>query len=388
MNQTATNDEQDWDPRSPEVLADPLAAYDRMREQCPVAHSDYLHYSVFRHDDVLRIIKDHDTFSSRASRHLAVPNNMDPPEHTAYRRLIEPYFSGQRIAEFEPLCRRLCRERVAALPTDGPADVMFGLAHPLALRLQCAFLGWPESLHLPLLEWIYRKNAATLAGNNQATAAVATEFDAVIRGQLAERRAAGAEAPDDATTRLLHETVSGRSLSEEEIISILRNWTVGELGTIASSIGILASYLADHPQLQQQLREQPERVWRANDEILRIQAPLIANRRTPSCPVKLRGRPVLPGERLTLMWASANRDPRVFEAPLTVRLDRDPSKNLLYGAGIHACPGAGLARLELAAMVQALLASRVVEKPVEADQQTAVYPASGYQHRVLQWRSL
>jgi len=388
MNQIATNDEQDWDPRSPEVLADPLAAYDRMREQCPVAHSDYLHYSVFRHDDVLRIIEDHDTFSSRASRHLAVPNNMDPPEHTAYRRLIEPYFSAERIAAFEPLCRDLCRERVATLPGDGPAEVMFGLAHPLALRLQCAFLGWPESLHLPLLEWIYRKNAATLTGDSRATAAVAAEFDAVIREQLEARRAAGVNAPDDATTRLLNETVFGRPLSEEEVISILRNWTVGELGTLASSIGILAGYLADHPRLQQQLREQPELVWRANDEILRIHAPLMANRRTPTCPVRLGGRRVLPGQRLTLMWASANRDARAFEAPLTVRLDRDPSKNLLYGAGIHACPGAGLARLELASMVQALLASRAVEKPEVADQQMAVYPASGYQHLVLQWHAL
>ena len=102
------NAPQDWDPRAPEVLADPIAAYDRMRGRCPVAHSDYLHHSVFRHADVMRILLDHKTFSSQASHHVSVPNSMDPPEHTAYRQLIEPYFGPDRMAAFEPVCRPLC----------------------------------------------------------------------------------------------------------------------------------------------------------------------------------------------------------------------------------------------------------------------------------------
>ncbi len=280
------NTPQDWDPRAPEVLADPIAAYDRMRRRCPVAHSDYLHYSVFRHADVKRILMDPQTFSSQASRFVSVPNSMDPPEHTAYRQVIEPYFNAQRMAEFEPVCRRICSELVAALPRDGQTEIMFGLAHPFALRMQCAFLGWPPSVHEPLLQWIHKKNVATLSGDSHAIAAVAMEFDETIRALLKIRRDAGDQAPDDATTRLLHETVNGRPLAQEEIVSILRNWTVGELGTMASSIGIITHYLAEHPDLQDRLRAQPELVWPANDEILRIHAPLIANRRTPTCPGK------------------------------------------------------------------------------------------------------
>jgi cytochrome P450 len=375
---------QDWDPRAPEVLADPIAAYDHMRQRCPVAHSEYLHHSVFRHADVMRILLDHKTYSSQASSHVSVPNSMDPPEHTAYRQVIEPYFSPARMAEFEPVCRAICAELVRALPRDADVEIMFGLAHPFALRMQCAFLGWPAKLHEPLLQWIHKKNVATLSGDSHAIAAVANEFDDTIRALLKSRRAAGDQAPDDATTRLLHETVNGQPLAEEEIVSILRNWTVGELGTMASSIGIIADYLARHPDLQQQLRAQPELVRPANDEILRIHAPLIANRRTPTCPVRLGDRQIQAGERLTLIWASANRDEHVFGDPDEFRLDRDPSLNLLYGAGIHACPGAPLARLELVAMIQALLADTRDITPVQ-DQppMPAVYPASGYRQAHL-----
>lgn len=260
----------DWDPRSQEVLNDPIRAYDTLRKRCPVAYSDYMHYSVFRHADVMRILNDPQTFSSQASQHVSVPNSMDPPRHTGYRQLIEPYFDAERMAAFEPTCRRICTDLVARLPVDGPVEIMFGLAHPFALSMQCSFLGWPDDLHDPLLQWIHKKNIATLSGDRHAIAAVATEFDGTIRQLLKVRREAGAQAPDDVTTQLMHETVEGRPLTEAEIVSILRNWTVGELGTIASSVGIIAHYLAGHPELQQRLREDPSLIRAANDEILRI----------------------------------------------------------------------------------------------------------------------
>ena len=375
---------QDWDPRAPEVLADPIAAYDQMRRHCPVAHSDTLPHAVFRHADVMRILLDPQTFSSQASRHVSVPNSMDPPEHTAWRQVIEPYFSAGRMAAFEPVCRRLCADLITALPRHAQVEIMSGLAHPFALRMQCAFLGWPDSLHAPLHQWIDKKNAATLSGDTEALAAVATEFDETIRALLRVRREAGDQAPDDVTTQLLRDSVQGRPLAEHEIVSILRNWTVGELGTMASSIGIIAHYLAAHPDLQEHLRRHPEQVRAANDEILRIHAPLIANRRATTCPVQLGGKPVPAGERITLIWASANRDETVFGDPDAFRLDRDPDLNLLYGAGIHACPGAPLARLEIEAMIQALLAGTQSLQPVPGRPPVpAIYPASGFRQLML-----
>ncbi len=368
----------DWDPRAPDVLADPIGTYDNVRRRCPVAYSEYLRYSIFRHADVMRVLMDPDTFSNQASRHLSVPNSMDPPEHTAYRRMIDPYFNAARMAEFEPVCRRICAELVAALPHGTAFEVMFGLAHPFALRMQCAFLGWPASLHEPLLQWINKKNVATLSGDTHTIAAVATEFDETIRTLLKARREAGDDAPRDATTRLLRETVNGQPLAEEEIVSILRNWTVGELSTIASSAGIVVYYLAQNVPIQSRLRRCPALVRAAIDEILRIHAPLAANRRMATRAVRIGTTQIPPGERLTLMWASANRDDSVFGNPDEFRLDRDPALNLLYGAGIHACPGAPLARLELTTLIQVLLADTQTLEPSGQPPTPATYPASGY----------
>jgi cytochrome P450 len=375
------NDERriDWDPRAEAVLSDQLAAYDRMRRQCPVARSEYLHWSVFRHADVMRILEDHETFSSRVSGHLSVPNGMDPPEHSAFRAVIEPYFNAARMAEFAAPCRAIAVELVDRLPRGEALDLMPTLGEEFALRIQCAFMGWPEGLHEPLRTWNASNRAATLSGDRAATADVALEFDGFIRAELDRRRAAGGQVPGDVTARLLAERVGGRPLSDEQIVSIVRNWTVGELGTIASCVGILAHALAARPALQQELRGRPDLLDAAIDELLRSDAPLIANRRVTTRAVELGGREIGAGERLTLIWASANRDETVFGDPDALRLDREPGLNLLYGAGIHACPGAPLARLELRVLMEELLGHTRALSPVAGRPAIrARYPAGGF----------
>ncbi|TDR56909.1 hypothetical protein DFP85_10286 [Halomonas ventosae] len=369
----------DWDPRSETVQADQVAAYDAMRRRCPVAFSDYLQWSLFRHADVMRVLEDHETFSNAASRHLSVPNAMDPPEHTRFRRLIEPYFGPEAMAEFAPTCQAIAEAVVDRLPADGEVEAMTEMGQDFALEIQCAFMGWPTRLHEPLRAWVRRQQAATLAGDREALGELALEFDGVIRELLESRREAGDAAPDDVTTRIMNETVEGRALTDEEIVSILRNWTVGELGTISASIGILMRYLAAHPELQARLRADHGLLPAAIDEILRLDAPLMSNRRVATRPVEIGGRRLEAGERLTLLWGSANRDEAVFGDPDEVRLDRDPKDNLLYGAGIHVCPGAPLARMELRDFMDALLDATVDIAPLPSRPAIrARYPAGGY----------
>ncbi|HZX28759.1 MAG TPA: cytochrome P450, partial [Telluria sp.] len=278
-----------WDPRSEAVQQDQIAAYDDMRRQCPVAHSSYLNWSLFRHEDVMRALHDPATYSNAVSSHLAVPSGMDPPQHTAYRRIIDPYFSEQRMQAFEPACRAIAAQLVDSLPQAGATEFMTALAEDYAVRVQSAFLGWPETLHEPLRRWTRKNHAATLARDRAAMEAVALEFDGYIRDLLAARRGAGEGAPADLTTSLLRERVGERLLNDEEIVSILRNWTVGELSTIAASVGILAHYLAARPDVQQLLRERNDVLPLAIDEILRIHAPLISNRRVLTQPVEIGG---------------------------------------------------------------------------------------------------
>ena len=368
----------DWDPRSAEVQRDQVAAYDDMRRGCPVAHSPYGNWSVFRHDDVVRILDDPATFSNVVSTHLSVPNGMDPPEHTPFREINDRYFTEAAMAAFEPACREIARDLVAALPR-GEVELMADLAADFANHVQCRFMGWPESLREPLREWTLKNHEATLALDRAAMAAVAVEFDGYIREQLELRRSAGPAAPADTTTRLLAETVDGRPLTDEEIVSLVRNWTVGELGTIAASVGIIVHYLAGHPEVQRLLREDASCLEAATDEILRLHAPLIANRRRTTAPVTIAGREIPADERVMVLWASANRDEDVFGDPDEFRLDRDPADNLLYGRGIHACPGAPLARLELRVLLEELLAGTTDVAPAPGKEPVrAAYPGSGY----------
>lgn len=375
----------DWDPRSEKVSRDQRAAYDKMRERCPVAYSELMQWSLFRHEDISRVINDHETFSNAVSEHLSVPNGMDPPEQTVYRQVIDPYFSPQRMDAFEPACREISADLVQSALAGGEVELMADLALPFAVRVQCAFLGWPTDLHGPLTRWTRSNHEATLAQDRRAMSQIALEFEGLIDAMLEERLQAGAKPEDDITAALMHDKVWGRTLSNEEIASIVRTWTVGEIGSIAASIGILAHYLAQHPELQGQLRAQPSLLPTAIDEILRIYGPLVANRRVTTCPVEIGGKKLAAGERISLNWIAANRDSRVVDSPDTFRLDRDPSKNLLYGAGVHICPGAPLAQMEMRVCMEELLQRSRHIQPVAGKPPTnAKYPASGFATLPLQ----
>lgn len=379
MSTSATHPEPDWDPVSPEVLRDQRAAHDDMRRRCPVAYSEMLGWSLFRHEDVLRVLLDHKTFSNAVSRHLSIPNGMDPPEHDAYRRIIDPCFSPRRMDEFEPVCRNIVAQLLQPLDAGAEVEFISSVARPFAVQVQCAFLGWPTTLHELLSQWTRRNHEATLSRDRKAMSAIALEFEEIIDDLLENRVKAGAGPDADVTSALMHEKVWKRFLSNEEISSILRNWTVGEIGSIAASVGILAHHIAGHPDLQEQLRAQENLLPYAIDEILRIFGPLVANRRIARRSVEIGGRKINAGDRVSIMWISANRDEQVFDDPDTFRFDRNPDDNLLYGAGIHGCPGAPLARMELRVFMEELLRRPgVVTFASEKLPVLAVYPASGF----------
>lgn len=370
---------EEWDPFLSDAREPQIARYDELRRRCPIAHSEPLGWSLFRHDDVIQVLEDPETFSNAVSAHRSVPNGMDPPEHTAFRRIIEPYFAPERIQAIEPRCRAIAARLIESLPPRGEVEIVSRLAEEFALQAQCAFMGWPVELHAPLRQWVRKNHAATRSRDRAAMATVAMEFDDHIRAVLTSRRSLSSMGSHDVASELLSESVLGRPLRDEEIVSILRNWTVGELATISASIGILVHFFARRAGVMEYLRRNAESIPAAIDEVLRIDAPLMTNRRVAKRAVTLGGQSIQPGERVTLMWASANRDETVFGDPDSFRLDRDPALNLLYGAGIHVCPGAPLARMELRVVAEELL-HRIDRLSLIAAREPirALYPASGF----------
>lgn len=369
----------DWNPKSQEVLRDQCAAYDQMRQNCPVAYSEMLGWSLFRHQDIVRVLEDHATFSSQVSKHLSVPNGMDPPEHTKFRSLVEPLFRPAAMAAFEPKCRAIASELLKDIAPGSEVEFIAEFAQPFAVRAQCESLGWHAEMYEPLRLWTRKNQRATFEQDRPAMAQVAQEFDGYTAELLRHRRENKATNEHDAIASLLEARIDGRPLKDEELVSILRNWTVGEIGTISAAVGILAHFLACNGQMQTTLRENPAKIPDAIEEILRVHGPLVANRRVTTCPVQIGGRAIAAGERVSLNWISANRDEGVFEDPYSVRMDRDQSQNLLYGAGIHACPGAPLARLEMRVALEELLA-RTQQLVVNADAPPTllIFPASGF----------
>lgn len=345
----------DWDPTSAEILRDQIGTYDEMRRRCPVARSDFLGWSLFKHEDVARVLEDPQTFSSLLSTRRSVPSGMDPPEHTAYRQAIEPYFLPDRMKDFEPYCRKKASDLLSRVAVDTDFDFIENFSAPFALHCQCASLGWSEELAQPIWDWTRRNRAAILANDRSALEEIAREFESRIAQLLEERRRASAPPPDDATTALMGVEVNGKPLTDEELTSILRNWTVGEVGSVAAAVGILAARLALSPDLQRCLRADPTLVPAAVEEILRVDGPLVSNKRRATRDVTIGGRRIRAGERVSLMWISANRDELAFDEPHVVKLDRDHGPNLLWGRGVHVCPGAPLARLEMRIALETLL---------------------------------
>lgn len=367
----------DWDPCEASVRSDQTVAYDQLRNRCPVAHSETLGWSLLRHEDVVDALLDPGTFSSRVSAHVAIPNGMDPPQQSPFREVVDDCFTPALVDAFAPVLAELAATLVAPLAGCEEIEVMSALAEPYAAQAQCAYLGWSAEVAVTLQHWSAESAQATRSRDRAELDRIAAQFEAIIADILQRLRAADPATVHPVMSRLLSARVDGGLLTDSHLVSMLRNWTVGELGTIAAAVGIIVEFLARRPDVQQQLRANPQLRQRAMDEMLRLEAPLISSRRRTARPVVLRGREIAADQPVTILWPAAQRDPATFANPTEFRLDRDPGSNLLYGRGPHYCPGEGLSRLELGILLDAFLEAVPGFSPVGVPVR-AEYPAGGF----------
>lgn len=371
MNHTRDDD---WNPRDASVLEDQRRAYDQMRERCPVAHSEFMGWSVFRHEDIATVLSDPDTYSN-ASRFLAIPNGMDPPVHGQYRDALGAFFSQDQMEQLEPRARAIAVNLLEPVLAAGQTEFIAAFATPFVLKTLCAWLGWPERQWECLGGWVHGSQQAAFDQDHEAGEALATLFSEHAKANLSLHRAS----PDvlaDATDALLRTEVDGKPFDDDQIVSILRNWTAGQ-GTVAAGLGILVQHLAQESALQDRLRRDLSLIPAAIEEILRVDGPLVANRRVTTREVKIQDRTIPKGEPLTLMWIAANRDPRAFDAPDAVTIERSTDAGLVWGQGIHLCLGAPLARLEMRVALEELLSRTTHLAIIGAPPQRAVYPGNG-----------
>lgn len=355
---------------------------DQLRPLHAVVRNTRGEYSLLRHEDVVAAALDDETFSSAVSAFLQIPNGLDGEEHTAFRAVLDPFLTREEVEPFAAAFEEIARTLAAELPAGEPVDAVSDVGAVFAVRAQSSWLGWSADLERPLVEWVSTNRDAARAGDRAQLAEAAEHFDDLIRSVLAPRRSAAGEViGDDVTARLMRTTIFGRALTDEEIVSVLRNWTGGDLGSIALCVGVILHYLATNTALQDRLRSgvSDAELDAAIDEILRIDDPFLSNRRITTCPVEVAGVQIPARARVKLHWTSANRDESVFGDPDAFDPEGNAANNLVYGIGKHVCPGRVLATLELRIATRELLAAtRSITLAADSPLSREVHPVGGW----------
>ena len=349
-----------------------------LRQQHDVIKNEAGEWVLLRHADVVAAALDDKRFSSQVSRFLQVPNGLDGAEHEHFRALIDSYLSKDALMPYVPVFKKVATELMSELPKGKTLNAVDDIGAVFAVRAQCAWLGWPAELEPRLLQWMRDNHSASRSKDNASMAQVAQDFDDIIRLVISPYRNADAMAGmfnasiaknsidvnsvninsidmNSITAKLCCERINGRELSEAELVSILRNWTGGDLGSIALCVGVIIAYIAQHPeQVNVWTKASDSELEAIIDEILRIDDPFVSNRRITTCPVAIGAYKLPKGARVQLNWTSANRDEVVFGdngfAP-----EAHAAANLVYGIGKHVCPGRLLATWQLRIATQALL---------------------------------
>lgn len=343
---------------------------------------------ILRHGDVRQAAKDWQTYSSDAPFRVPIPSEEDvrtmrqlpietnPPEHAEYRALVEPFFRRAKdpdmIARVEALISGLLNE---AISRDS-LEIVNDFALPLQSRALTYLLNVPETEADIWIGWgihVFRVSGGVKKG-------IALEEYLHAQFDRAE-----ADPGEDFFSALTQAIYQGRRLTREEMMGFANLAFAGGRDTIIHTVSSVFAYLARNPAALEFLREDPGRITHASEEFFRVFMPLTHLGRV--CPVEtdVHGVTVAAGERISLCWASANRDETVFKAPEEIRLDRKPNPHLSFGFGTHLCLGASHARL----LVRTLL-HRCVEmigSITELSSEDRVEKEEGYQ-RILGFESL
>ena len=366
-----------FDPYSPEFLDDPYPTYARLREESPVFHDASWELTFFtRHDDVTAILKDRDRFG-RDFRHRLEPDEVDPdlyrriypsqwpawsryiresfidlepPRHTRLRRLVSKAFTRRSSEAFRPRLEEAAVGIVNRAIESGTLDVIEDFATPIPVAMIAELMGLPAEDHRQVLDWshaivkVFDQNVTEADGDAAETAT--RDFVAYLQ-EIVERRRK--HRGDDLISSMVDVEDAGDTLTDEEIVgtSILTLNAGHEATVHAIGNGLLA--LARDDVQYGRLHRGEAGVEAAVDELLRFDSPLQMFERWVLVDTEVAGVPLAKGSKVGLLFGSANHDPEVFGAPERLDLTRQPNAHVSFGAGLHYCVGAPLARVELEA---------------------------------------
>jgi len=355
-------------------VVDPYPVLATLREsECPVARTERWGGSWLptRYADIVAIAQEHGTFTSRGvlvtppppgavggpyGGIAAPPITSDPPEHHWHRRLILPTFAPQAVATYETGTRELCNRLIDGFIDDGTADAAGQYAQQIPVRVIASMLGVPQEMADDFTGWV---RGVLEVGLTDPTARMESRMNILtfFLAQVEDRKANPRK--HDLISELLAAEVDGTQVPEEYVVGVCNLMLVAGVDTTWSAIGSSLWHLAQHPEHRQRLRDEPDLWPTAIEELLRAYSP-VTMARIVDHDVEFQGCPMHAGDRVLMAFPAANRDPRMFEDPDEVILDREHNRHVAFGAGIHRCAGSNLARLELRVALQTWL-SRIPE---------------------------
>jgi len=355
-------------PRSAETWRDPFTMYAALRDHDPVHQvkaegGDY--WVLSRFDHIMEAAIDFATFSS--AQGLTFTYNemeklgveapivmMDPPEHTALRKLATKRFTPKQVRDIEPMIRAFVVERIESLREMGEGDIVAELFKPLPGLVVAHSLGVPQEDRGQFDRW----SDAIVSAN--ATGDILTAEDAVAElftyfAALIEKRRE--EPADDMISTLVHAELDGAPVSAEKLLGMAFTMVTGGNDTTTGLLGVAADLLTVDMQQRALLIEDPSRMRDAIEEFLRLAAPVQGLARMTTRDVEVDGTTIPKDCKVMLLYASGNRDEREF-GPTAAGCDitRRIRRHLSFSYGAHHCIGAALARLQASIAIEELLA--------------------------------
>ena len=338
---------------SDEVRRNPYPVYDQMRSVSPLLYvaPPFDGWLVFDYDGVKRALNDHEWFSSR----VPAPRNwfifFDPPAHSKLRGLISRAFTPRSIGGIESYIHELSGQLLEQALRQREFDLAAELSVPLPMKVIARMIGIPPSDWERFRRWsdsILKLSYARQGGEEAAQAgrefgAVTVEMNEYLTQMIAERQA---KPQEDLLTRLIEAEMEGERLSQDEILGFFQLLLVGGQETTTNLINNSIVCFAENPEQLALLRNNPDLLPSAIEEVLRHRSPLQWVMRTPRRDVEMHGQVIPAGKLVLPMIGSANRDPKQFVEANRFDIRRTPNPHIAFGHGIHSCLGAALARME------------------------------------------
>jgi hypothetical protein len=392
---TVFTPEQFW---MPGFIANPYPTYHHLRDKSPLNYiqlpvgvvsginESIRAWALLKYEDVYRALRDHETFAAgqdplagKAFPRLTLLHD-DPPRHTHLRRLVNKTFTLKRIEALTPWIISVVNELLDEIGTT-ETDVVLSYTIPLPVKVIARLLGIPGEEYLTFKRWSDALMAASSmppedrARSNQ-------EMMAYFGRMVRDRRAHGAE---DLITALVEAEVEGESLTEQDILGFCVLLLIAGNETTTNLLGNLLNVLVDRPALWQQLREDRSLVETVIEETLRYESPVQRLLRHTTREVEVSGVRLPEGAAVSIFYGAANRDPAAFPHPDEFRLDRNLRNHVAFGAGIHYCLGAPLARAEASLTLNTFLDrfSVLTRGTLPALRQTAGFIVYGFQQLPL-----